>query len=102
MDEIRKIPPVTRTLVLSVAAVTLPVLLTVLSPYYIIWLPRNIFSRKLELWRVYTSFFFGGGGIPFIFDTFLLFRNSNDLEERHFMGRTAEYGMSPFEHARRN
>lgn len=40
-----------------------------------------------------SCFFYGGGGIPFIFDTFLLYRNSNDLETRHFMGRTAEYGQ---------
>lgn len=40
--ELRKIPVVTRVLTLSTAAVTLPVILELLSPYKIVFVPRMV------------------------------------------------------------
>ncbi len=123
MDEIRKIPPVTRYLVGGTLAITLPILLKLVSIYPIVrqpvspslaaspiygiirllislvavqvFIPRAI-TKDWEIWRLVTGFGFGGSGIGLLFDTFLLYRNSVDLEERHFQGRTASYGKPPW------
>lgn len=74
-NEIRKIPPVTRFLCGSSLAVTLPVMLQLLSPYKVIFV-RGLVTHQFEvcfyarrerlpsdnaqLWRVWSSFFFGG------------------------------------------
>ncbi|SCV72052.1 BQ2448_4746 [Microbotryum intermedium] len=90
MDEILKIPPVTRTIVGGVLAVTLPCLLQLLSPYKVIYVQALVF-KKFQLWRLFTSFLYGGSGLPLLFDTFMLFRGLNDLEENHFQRRTADF-----------
>jgi len=74
-NEIRKIPPVTRFLCGSSLAVSLPVMLHLLSPYKVIFV-RAFVTQKFEvcfhaqrecllsdgaqLWRIWSSFFFGG------------------------------------------
>ena len=55
-----------------------------------VFIPSAI-TKNWEIWRLVTGFGFGGSGIGLLFDTFLLYRNSVDLEERHFQGRTASY-----------
>ncbi|PWN53430.1 DER1-domain-containing protein [Violaceomyces palustris] len=90
MEEIKKIPPVTRTLIFSTALVTVPCLLAIANPYnYLLWWPA--IWKKYQVWRIYTSFFYGGSGLPLLFDTFLLYRNSSDLEINHFFRRTSSY-----------
>lgn len=91
MDEIRKVPPVTRAVVGGVGLVTLPVLLHLVSLYPFVFLPQRV-TRSFELWRLATSFLFGGKGLALVFDTFLLARGLYDLEERHFQRRTADTG----------
>ncbi|KAI0371279.1 hypothetical protein BV20DRAFT_1035297 [Pilatotrama ljubarskyi] len=71
MDEIRKIPPVTRFLCASKLAVSLPVMLQIVSPYAVVFV-KELVTRKYEIWRVFTSFFFGSSGINFIFDFVML------------------------------
>ncbi|KAI0341289.1 DER1-domain-containing protein [Trametopsis cervina] len=90
VDELRKIPPVTRFLCASSLAVSLPSMLSLVSPYKLIFV-KELVTKKWELWRVYTSFFLGGSGINYLFDLIMLYRNSNELEEAHFMGRSADY-----------
>lgn len=90
MDELRKIPPVTRTLVGGTLFVTLPILLQLASAYTILFSVPKI-TRGFELWRIVTPFLYGGAGIPLLFDVFLLFRNSSQLEEGHFFNKTADY-----------
>jgi len=74
-NEIRKIPPVTRFLCGSSLAVSLPVMLQLLSPYKVIFV-REFVTQQFEvcfhvqkvclrsdgaqLWRIWSSFFFGG------------------------------------------
>ncbi|CAL1708629.1 unnamed protein product [Somion occarium] len=70
MDEIRKIPPVTRTLCGSLL---------------------ELVTKKFEIWRVFTSFFLGGSGINFIFDLIMLYRNSDQLESNNYVARSADY-----------
>lgn len=93
MEEIRKIPPVTRFLVGATAGVTVPCILAITTPYpfALIW---PLVIRKFHLHRLVTSFFFGGGGIQLLFDIIMLYRNSSDLELNHFGRRTADYTWS--------
>ncbi|KAA1478160.1 DER1-domain-containing protein [Dentipellis sp. KUC8613] len=89
-DEIRKIPPVTRFMCGSSLAVTVPVLLELLSPYRVVFV-KELVTKKFEVWRIWTSFFLGGSGINFIFDIAMLYRNSDQLESGTFAGRSADY-----------
>ncbi|GAK64169.1 DER1-domain-containing protein [Moesziomyces antarcticus] len=90
MDEIRKIPPVTRTILGATGAITLPCILAITSPWrYALSWPLVI--SRFHLHRVVTCFFFGGSGLKLLFDVFLIFRNSTDLELNHFGRRTAAY-----------
>lgn len=89
MDELKKLPVVTRSILAGVVLVTLPVLLQLVSIYPVVFIPQRI-TTKFEVWRLLTPFLFGGTGIPLIFDAFLLFRGLNDLEESHFARRTAD------------
>ncbi|KAL8277549.1 hypothetical protein RQP46_009981 [Phenoliferia psychrophenolica] len=93
MEALNALPPVTRTLLLAVAGCTIPVLLAIMPVYPLVFVPHKIFG-KAELWRLLTPFFYGGSGIPLVFDVFLLYRNASDLEERHFQRKTAEFAWA--------
>ncbi|KAI0777205.1 DER1-domain-containing protein [Trametes elegans] len=95
MDEIRKIPPVTRFLCASSLAVTLPVMLQVVSPYKVLFV-KELVTRRYEVWRVFTSFFLGSSGINFVFDLVMLYRNSDELESKHYIRRSADYAWQLF------
>jgi Derlin-2/3 len=86
--EIRKIPSVTRFLCTASVGVSLPVMLKVLNPYSVVFLREHV-TKRLELWRVPTSFFLGsklvyyvshthtdtfvpGSGINYIFEIAML------------------------------
>ncbi|GAA6005995.1 Dfm1p [Rhodotorula paludigena] len=89
MDEIKKIPPVTRTVVGGVLAVTLPVILQLVSPYRVAFIPHRV-AANWELHRLVAPFLFGGGGIQLVFSLIMLYRSLNELEEGHFARRTAD------------
>ena len=90
MEEIKKIPPVTRTLLFATAAVTLPALLKLANPYlYLLWWPAVL--KKGQVWRLFTAFFLGGGDIQLLFDLFMLLRNSTDLEVNTYYRKTSDY-----------
>lgn len=91
MDEIRKIPIVTRSVIGGVLAGTLPVLAGILPIYPLVFIPQRV-TRDWQLWRLLTSFCFGGKGLAFVFDLFMMYRGLNDLEESHFRRRTADMG----------
>ncbi|KAH7332838.1 DER1-domain-containing protein [Rhizoctonia solani] len=88
--EIRKIPPVTRFMVLSSTAVSLPVMMHVLSGYKVVYTPGLVFGQA-QIWRLWTSWFLGPSGLPFIFDMLMLYRASNELEEVLYGGHSADY-----------
>ncbi|KAJ7746483.1 Der1-like family-domain-containing protein [Mycena maculata] len=69
--EIRKIPPVTRFLIVSSLSVSLPVMMNVVSAYKVIYTHKLVFEQ-LQVWRLYSSFFLGSGGITYIFVRVLL------------------------------
>ena len=73
------LPPVTRTVLAGVAAVTLPPMLALVSPYQLIFYWPAI-RHKFQLWRLVTPFLYAGSGISALFNCFFLFRTANDLE----------------------
>jgi len=89
LNEIRKIPPVTRFLCASMFAVTLSERLNIVSPYRLLFV-RELVTNNWEFWRVYTSFFLGGSGLRLIIDSIMLYRNSNDVES-YYSRRSADY-----------
>jgi len=91
MDELNKIPPVTRTLVGATLAITVLPMLQVLSAYNLVYDQRLVFQRY-EFWRPFTSFFYGGTGIGFVIDLVMLYRNSNALESTQYSRRSYDYG----------
>ncbi|CAD6901241.1 unnamed protein product [Tilletia controversa] len=80
MDELKKIPPVSRFLILGSLGLTIPVILKILdvSPFVLYW---PFIRYRYQFWRLFTSFFFAGNGIQLIFDILALFRSSTALEE---------------------
>lgn len=91
MDEIRKIPPVTRFLCGSSLAVSVPVMLQLVSPYKVIFV-KELVTQRLEVWRVFTSFFLGGSGLNYLFDFIMLYRNSDQLESSvTYQARSSDY-----------
>lgn len=90
LEELRKIPPVTRFLCGSLLSVSLPMMTQLVSPYKLLFV-RELVTQQYEVWRAFTTFFIGGSGINFIFDVAMFYRNSDELESKHFAGRSADY-----------
>ncbi|KAF9486193.1 DER1-domain-containing protein [Pholiota conissans] len=93
--EIKKIPPVTRFLVASSLGVTVPVLMKLVSPYSIVFF-RPLVTKKLQIWRLYTSFFLGGDGLAYLFDLVMLYRTANDIETRSYPNRSSDLAWQTF------
>lgn len=129
MTEIRKIPPVTRFLCGSSLAVSLPVMLHLLSPYKVVFIQQYVTQRyevalisyakkprahltihladmatlyNLLPRRSVSSHVLAkasseglvpstGGGLNYLFEFIMLYRNSTQLEEGTFPGRSADY-----------
>ncbi|KWU42022.1 Der1-like protein, partial [Rhodotorula sp. JG-1b] len=87
--QLAKIPPFTRSVVGGILAVTLPVLLQLVSPYRIAFLPDRI-ANHFELWRLVTPFLYGGGGLNLVFSLIMMYRSLNDLEDGHFAMRLTD------------
>ncbi|KAH9026283.1 DER1-domain-containing protein [Lactarius deliciosus] len=89
-DEIRKIPPVTRFLCGSSLVVSIPVMMQIVGPYKLIFVPALV-TQKFELWRIWSSFFLGSTGLNFVFEFIMLYRSSNSMELDHYGRRSADY-----------
>jgi len=88
--ELRKIPPITRFLCASSLAVTIPVLMNIIPPYKILF-HKDLVLKRLEIWRLWSSFFLGSGGINYIFEFVMLYRTSDQLESGQYLRRSADY-----------
>ncbi|GAA5820802.1 hypothetical protein JCM11251_003167 [Rhodosporidiobolus azoricus] len=89
MDEIRKIPPFTRTVIGGIILATGSTLLHLLNPYHLAFIPHRI-AAKWEVQRLVLPFLFGGRGLPLVFNLIMMYRSLVDLEQSHFGGRLAE------------
>jgi len=90
VEELLKIPPVTRTLVGATLLITLPCLMGVLD-FHLIFFTRYHVVQKFQIWRIFTSFFYGGKDFALIFDTIMLYRNSDMLEQKYYNRRSYDY-----------
>ncbi|KAG5636491.1 hypothetical protein H0H81_007825 [Sphagnurus paluster] len=87
--ELRKIPPVTRILCASSLLVTVPTLMNIVSAYKVLYNYDLVF-KKMQLWRLYTSFFLGSSGINYIFDLVMLYRTVDQLESGAYSRRSSD------------
>ena len=86
-----EVPPVTRTYVASVMVLTASCSLELVSPFSL-YFNVNLIVTKLQLWRLFTNFFFFGAlGVDFLFHIFFLMRYCRLLEEGSFRGRTCDF-----------
>ncbi|TBU13991.1 putative membrane protein [Ordospora colligata] len=73
------IPPITRCMILAIGALNLLVCLEVISPYSLYYSP--LFLKKLEVWRVITTFmYFGRPTLDVFMHIIFLYRYSYMLE----------------------
>lgn len=87
--EIKKIPPVTRFVCGSSLVVTGATITNIVSPYSVVFVKDLVF-KKFEIWRLYTSFFHGGGGLRYIFEFVMLYRTAHELESKSYVLRSAD------------
>lgn len=82
-------PLITRTYLAGIVAVSLPSLLTLLHPIYLL----NLWDYTLrgEFWRPLTAFLYGGAGLPLLFGIFFAYQYSIQLETGKFGDSTADY-----------
>ncbi|KAJ7096055.1 Der1-like family-domain-containing protein [Mycena epipterygia] len=95
LAEIRKIPPVTRFVCFSSLGVSLSVMMGLVSGYTVIYTYRLAFER-LQIWRLYTSFFLGSGGINYIFEFVMLYRTMDQLEAGPYANKSADLAWQLF------
>lgn len=87
-----EIPPVTRTYVLGAVATTAACYLEIVSPFNLYFNAHQVIY-KLELWRIFTNFFYFGSSfsLDFIFHMFFLTRSCRALEEGSFQARRGDF-----------
>lgn len=87
----KQMPVITRSYLTLAFVTTALCALEIISPFSVYFNARLIF-RKLQLWRLFTNFFFFGHmGLDFLFHMFFLARYCRLLEEGSFRGRTADF-----------
>ena len=88
-----EVPPVTRSYVTGAIIVTASCSLDLISPFSLFF-NLNLVFTKLQLWRLFTNFFFFGAlGVDFLFHMFFLARYCRLLEEGSFRGRTSDFAL---------
>ncbi|KAJ3992691.1 Der1-like family-domain-containing protein [Lentinula boryana] len=92
--EIKKIPPVTRFLSISLISVTGTVLMHLVSPYKVLFHHSLVSgARGFEVWRLWSSFFLGSGGLSFIFEIIMLYRTGNELESGPYLRKSSDFAF---------
>mmetsp|Transcript_25839 Transcript_25839/g.66813 ORF Transcript_25839/g.66813 Transcript_25839/m.66813 type:complete len:231 (+) Transcript_25839:93-785(+) len=90
-DWFQSLPVVTRYYLSAALLSTVATQLGIVS-LELIYLDLGKVIGGLELWRLLTNLlFFGGFGMPFVFNMFFLIRYSQGLEQSRFQGRSADY-----------
>ncbi|KAI7857463.1 Der1-like family-domain-containing protein [Circinella umbellata] len=85
----QSIPPITKAVFTLSIATTVAPALGLVSPYHLIlnWTAIS----KLQLWRLITSFFLNKLDLGFAMNLYFSYRQSVQLENEVFAGRTADY-----------
>jgi len=84
-------PPITRTFLLGVVLISVPPLLYLVSPIW--YLNFWDYTIRGEIWRPFTAFLYGGGGISLLFGLFFAYQYSMQLETGKFGDSTADYAF---------
>nr|AGE94904.1 endoplasmic reticulum membrane protein [Encephalitozoon cuniculi] len=80
LGQMLRVPPITRYMTLLISAVALLVYVDAVSPYSLYYSP--LFLKRLEIWRVFTSFlYFGKPTLDMFMHVVFLYRYSRMLEE---------------------
>eukprot|EP00295_Goniomonas_pacifica_P000982 CAMPEP_0175816538 /NCGR_PEP_ID=MMETSP0107_2-20121207/6547_1 /TAXON_ID=195067 ORGANISM="Goniomonas pacifica, Strain CCMP1869" /NCGR_SAMPLE_ID=MMETSP0107_2 /ASSEMBLY_ACC=CAM_ASM_000203 /LENGTH=243 /DNA_ID=CAMNT_0017128641 /DNA_START=8 /DNA_END=739 /DNA_ORIENTATION=+ len=86
-----EIPPITRWYLTLAVFTTAACFFDIISPFTI-YLNYKLVYEKLEIWRLFTNFFFFGmPNLDFLFHMFFLVRYCRLLEEGSFRGRKADF-----------
>ncbi|KAI9253448.1 Derlin [Phascolomyces articulosus] len=85
----QSIPPITKAIFTLSIATTVAPALGLVNPYQLIlnWTAIS----KLQLWRLITSFFLNKLDLGFAMNLYFSYRQSLQLENEVFVGRTADY-----------
>ncbi|KAJ1621976.1 Der1-like family-domain-containing protein [Pavlovales sp. CCMP2436] len=90
-DWFNGLPKVTRFYLAGAFISTCAVQLGIVSAELLYLNMTAVFS-ELEIWRLLTNLlFFGGFGLPLVFNLFFLVRYSTQLEQGRFAGKSADY-----------
>ncbi|KAJ5584073.1 derlin-1 [Penicillium hispanicum] len=73
-------PPVARTITALTMVQSVLVYSSLLSGYYVVFLPGQMFKLLPEVWRLATPFLLTGPKLSFFFDLYFMFHYSNLLE----------------------
>ncbi|KAH8101787.1 DER1-domain-containing protein [Cristinia sonorae] len=95
MEEIMKIPPVTRFLCASSLVVTGPVLVHMMAPYKWYYVKEYV-TKGYEFWRLATTFCLGSPGLQYLFDLITLYQTSERIESSYYTRRSADYAYQLF------
>ncbi|KAI8148717.1 Derlin [Fennellomyces sp. T-0311] len=85
----QSIPPITKAIFTLSIATTVAPALGLVSPYNLILNWTAVY--KLQLWRLITSFFLHKLDLGFAMNVYFAYRQSLQLENEVFGGRTADY-----------
>ncbi|KAF8999126.1 DER1-domain-containing protein [Cyathus striatus] len=95
IEEIKKIPPITRLFCGSLVGISLPVFAGAISAYKTVFVWKYVW-KNYEIWRLYSSFFLGSQGFTFIFEVATLYQTTNQLETGPYKSRTADFIWQSF------
>ncbi|KAL0212817.1 hypothetical protein RCL1_006443 [Eukaryota sp. TZLM3-RCL] len=87
LNFVNSIPPITRALFVLLIATFFAVLFNVVNQYDLFFTPTLAF-KKLQLWRLFTTFtFIGTDLLSVVFTLFTLYRTAITLEQQSYQGR---------------
>ncbi|CAO3599604.1 unnamed protein product [Absidia cylindrospora] len=84
------LPPVTKTIMTMTVVFTIGSGVRLISPdrLYLIW---PLVLKKLQLWRMVTTFYTSSLSLEFVFNLYFMYTYSTRLETDVFQGQTADY-----------
>lgn len=90
-DWYKQLPIVTRSYITLSFLTTAGCALDIITPYHI-YFNAWLILQKLEIWRLFTNFFyFGSLGLDFVFHMFFLVKYCKALEEGSFRNRSSDF-----------
>merc|ERR1711871_1568850 len=95
----KTIPPISRAWLVASLGSTFAVVLGFTNPVSL-YLDWDLIIKKFQIWRVVTAFtFFGKPGLPFLFQLYIMYKNSTAYERNPFalglhpQGTSADYAF---------